>query len=80
MDVQMSSGTKNTDWDLWASVDGKFKKIAEINLPGGDGSVTQTITFDKPINIESLVPIPTRNGGYSWSMDFEVQDALVGVY
>ena len=80
MDVQMSSGAKNTDWDLWASVDGKFKKIAEINLPGGDGSVTQTITFDKPINIESLVPIPTRNGGYSWSMDFEVQDALVGVY
>lgn len=80
MDVQMSSGTKNTDWDLWASIDGKFKKIAEINLPGGDGSVTQTITFDKPINIESLVPIPTRNGGYSWSMDFEVQDALVGVY
>ncbi len=80
MDVQMSSGTKNTDWDLWASVDGKFKKIAEINLPGGDGSVTQTITFDKPINIESLAPIPTRNGGYSWSMDFEVQDALVGVY
>ena len=80
MDVQMSSGTKNTDWDLWASVDGKFKKIAEINLPGGDGSVTQTISFDKPINIESLVPIPTRNGGYSWSMDFEVQDALVGVY
>ena len=80
MDVQMSSGTKNTDWDLWASVDGKFKKIAEINLPGGDGSVTQTITFDKPINIESLVPIPTRNGGYSWSMEFEVQDALVGVY
>ena len=80
MDVQMSAGTKNTDWDLWASVDGKFKKIAEINLPGGDGSVTQTITFDKPINIESLVPIPTRNGGYSWSMDFEVQDALVGVY
>ena len=80
MDVQMSSGTKNTDWDLWASVDGKFKKIAEINLPGGDGSVTQTITFDKPINIKSLVPIPTRNGGYSWSMEFEVQDALVGVY
>ena len=80
MDVQMSLGTKNTVWDLWASVDGKFKKIAKINLPGGDGSVTQTITFDKPINIESLVPIPICNGGCSWSMDFEVQDAWVGVY
>lgn len=74
MNVSMKAGTNCKDWQLWGRVDGQFQKIAKIDLPAGDGFVSQTVQFDTPITLDAVIVTPTIPGGYSWSMSLLVTD------
>ena len=67
MKVSMNSGAKCKKWQLWGRVNGKFKKLGQIDLPGGDGSATKTIEFDPAVTLDAIAITPTVNGGYSWT-------------
>ena len=67
MEVSMNSGAKVKKWQLWGRVNGKFKKLEQIDLPGGNGSATKTIEFDPAVTLDAIAITPTINGGYSWT-------------
>lgn len=74
MEVEMKKGAKCKNWQLWGRVNGKFKKIGRIELPGGDGDTSKTFIYDDPITIDAVALTPTVSGGYSWSMALGVVD------
>lgn len=74
MEVSMNAGTNCKSWQLWCRIDGKFQKAASITLPNGDGSTSQTVTFDDPITFDAIIVLPTIPGNYSWSMGLSVTD------
>ena len=67
MKVSMNSGARCKKWQLWGRVNGKFKKLEQIDLPGGNGSTSQTIEFDPAVTLDAIAITPTVNGGYSWT-------------
>ena len=75
MNVSMKGGTKCKDWQLWGRVNGKFKKLASISLPEGDGYTEQTVYFAPAVTMDAIVVMPTIPGGYSWSLGLAVGDA-----
>lgn len=77
MEVSMKAGTKCKDWQMWGRVGGKFKKLAKIDLPNGNGRTYQTVKFDTPISLDAIVVTPTVPGGYSWSLGLAVSDVWV---
>lgn len=74
MDVEMNSGTNCKEWILWGRVDGTVRKIGDINLPAGDGEGSQTIYFEKPLNLDGVVITPKVPGSYSYSMWYAVEN------
>ncbi len=74
INISMKAGTKNTDWTLWCRVNGEFKKVDVIYLPGGDGETSQTIIFDDPLTFDAIIVTPKAVGGYSWSQGVSVTD------
>lgn len=67
MEVSMNSGARCKKWQLWGRVNGKFKKLEQIDLPRGNGSASQTIEFDPAVTLDAIAITPTVNGGYSWT-------------
>lgn len=74
MSVEMNYGAKCKDWQIWVRSGGSFVVAADICLPNGDGSTTETIKFDTPISFDAITIVPTVPGSYSWSMGFNVTD------
>lgn len=74
IDVTMNAGTSCKNWQLWGRINGKFKKLGEIDLPGGNGSTSEQFYFAEPITLDAVVVTPTIAGGYSWSMGLSVMD------
>lgn len=74
MEVEMNSGTNCKDWILWGRVNGTVQKIGDLYLPSGNGSGTQTLYFDKPLNLDGVVITPKVPGSYSYSMWYGIEN------
>ena len=73
--VEMKKGTHCKDWQVWGrNEEGRFKKIGKIYLPDGDGYISETIQFEKPVSFDAIAITPTVPGGYSWSLAFLLTD------
>lgn len=73
INVSMKYNTHCYDWDVWVRSGGSFKKVGSLYLEDGDGFATDTISFKYATNFDAVAVIPTKPGGYSWTMG-------VGVY
>ena len=74
MDVTMNAGTSCKSWNVWGRSGNKFVKIGKIDLPAGDGYVSQTLKFSSPVTFDAIAVTPTIIGSYSWSMSLGITD------
>lgn len=76
MDVTMYSGTHCYEWKVWSGSNGSYSEIGTIELPGGDGTASETLYFKNPRSFDSIAITPVVSGNYSFSLGFVVYDVV----